>query len=220
MPFTHIQDATPVDAGSKTTLNVVLGSPPTVGNVVCTGLITNVAISSVTCVDSAGKTYTVTPGSPANNGGSEVWLAYLLNAPTGATATITWTWTTLANPAAFASEFGVSGGYAFFDKEAEAATNASGTSIVLPSITPSSQYELLYSAVNPHNGISAPAAGGTLGGWTGSGQDGTTGSAAEYMLSASASPTAVAYTDAMSNDPYSCSAMAFKIATITMLGHT
>ena len=209
MAFGHVQGGE-ADGNSVTTVQVVLGANPTLGNIVCIGFGTSAAVSSLVIKDSNGNTYTVTPNSPENSAGGLVYLAYLLSAPANANKTITATWTTSVFASIWADEFSVSGGTAAFDKDAKG--TGSGTTVNLPSITPAGAGELLYSCMgNSGSTITAPTAGGasTNGVWTGAAGGISTngqGGDAEYDLNASAA-TPVNYTQTSAT--WSAMAMAF-----------
>lgn len=217
MGFSHVQGALANGSGTVSTLSVSLGSNPTPGDLVCVGIsLANQSTyaSSMTVKDGNGNAYTVTPSSPAFFSAAgfycQIWLAYLVNAPSNANATITVSWTTASYAHIWAEEF--SGGTATFDKDATAnSSTGSAYTLNLPSITPTNAGELLYSTVNPLGSVTAPAAGATLGAWTGAaGGISSSGPASEYDLSAS-SATAVDYTDNTSGDTYCAMAMAFSL---------
>ena len=222
--WTHIQGAKGRDTagnGSATSLTITLGSTPTAGNLICVGL--NLAgkttlPTTISIKDSNSNAYQLTPDT-ATNGTALAAVAYLLVAPSNATKTINVSWTNGAYGVGWAEEFH-SGDSAVYDKDAvkSSGTATTGTpyTINLPSITPAYSGELLYSVANPHNNITAPASGATLGGWTGAagGIDSNYDSTAEYILSASGA-TAVDYTDNTSGDSYAAAAMAFYSGTYT-----
>jgi len=195
-------------------MSVTLGSNPTQGNLVCVAIDQPMSGQTVTVKDANNNTYQVTTNSPSpfTSGVGNVFLAYLLSAPANASKIVNITFgTTLTNNAdAWAEEFSVSGGSATFDKDATG-TGSSGTTVNTPSITPTNAGSLLYAAAAVAGSISAPAAGGTLGVWTGAagGISSQTGDDAEYDLSTS-SATAVDFTQ--SSGAWSAMAMAFYIA--------
>jgi len=216
--WTHIQGAHGRDTagdGTATSMTITLGANPTQGNLVAVGLAMygpSALPSSISIKDSNNNAYQLTPDS-AVNGTQLTLVAYLLYAPSNATKTINVTWTNGAYTAGWADEFHNSDS-AVYDKDAVKAGGTATTNtpytINLPSITPAHSGELLYSVGNPSNNITAPAAGATLGGWTGAagGIDSSYGSDAEYILSSSGSP-AVDFTDNTSGDGYSTAVMAF-----------
>jgi hypothetical protein len=212
MGFSHVQGQKADATSSVTALQIVLGSNPTPGNLVCVGVEIAGSNAGLSIKDANNNTYQLTPNSPASCGSATVSLAYLLSAPANASATINISWTNAAAyDSAWADEFSPSGGAAVFDKDAvQSNGTASGYTINLPSITPSGSNELLYGTAAPDHSITAPAAGATLGAWTGAagGIDSSTGCTSEYCLSAS-SATAADYTDNTSGDSYCAMAMAF-----------
>jgi hypothetical protein len=222
MGFAHVQGAMAIDTaqnGTATTVSVSLGNNPATGDVVCVGLFFygSSAPSSVSIKDANSNAYTITPHSPAtySNGKGWIYAAYLLSAPSNASKSITATWTNGEYAEIYAEEFSVSGGTQGFDTDvAQSNTTNSSTTISLPSITPSSSGELLYSTMGiASTSVTAPTAGATLGGWTGAagGISGTyTGVDSEYITNSGSSATAVDYTVSATGDPYAGMAMAFK----------
>jgi hypothetical protein len=230
--FTHVQGAGhTLLSGTYTTVSVTLGAAPTTGNLVVVGLSvfdsSNLgAPSALTVQDSNNNSYVVTPNSPSayitDGSGHYVnsWLAYLLSAPSNASATITATWTTNVNvPAIFAEEFSYTGGSCVFDTDVSASNTTPGTTINTPSITPTNAGSLLYSVGSTLGSLTAPAAAGTLGGWTGGAGNFKDGVAVEYILSGSGAH-AVDYTG--SSAGWSAMAMSFYINStapkMTLLG--
>lgn len=202
--FTHTRGIS-AQGSTGTTVSVTLGAAPATGSTVIVCVATSAAVTALTVKDGAGtpNNYTVSAGSPSTfeSGAGQVWLAYLLNAPATANATVTATWTTsVGGPQMWADVFAPTGGAPTFDKDAKTTTNpTAGTTINLPSITPTASGELLYGCAAAGGTISAPAANGTLSGWTGSGGAISGGDMAEYQLNSSASPTTVAFTQSSGN---------------------
>jgi hypothetical protein len=192
MSFTHVQGKVISQfVSSVTTLSLVLSSAPTTGNLVCVGFLAQAQnVSALTVKDSNNNSYTVTPNSPATQSScGAAFTAYLLSAPSNASATITATWTTASNAAIWADEFSYTGGSAVFDKDL-AGTGTTGTTINTPVLVPAGAGELGYVQGLAQGSISAPAAGATLGSWTGSAGAITNGNMAEYALNLSASTAA------------------------------
>jgi hypothetical protein len=211
MAFTHIQGNSH-NATGVTTLNVVLGGAPTLGNLVCVTFSPGGStISSLAIKDSNNNSYAISGNSPSTfiSGAGQIYMAYLLSAPANASATITATWTTVTSAAMWADEFHYTGGTCSFDIDIAASTASSAVTINTPSITPAGAGELLYSGAAAGGTISAPVAGGssTNGIWTGSDGAIAAGDMAEYILSSASGATAVNYTQ--SSGAWSAMAMAF-----------
>ena len=221
MGFGHVQGAGSYSGSLITSTSASLGTAPASGDWVCVSLIlintSGTAPSSVAIKDSNSNNYTISPNSPStgSSGGYYVWiyLAYL-KAPANASSSISASWTTSCYVGFWIDDFSITGGTSSFDKDvAGTLETASSGSATLPSITPSASGELLYSAgVDVTNYYTAPAAGATLGGWTGaalalqnSGDDGS----AEYILSSTGSATGTDYTCEGSSDAYLNAIMAF-----------
>jgi len=196
--FTHVQGNSSITAGSQTTISVVLTPAPVTGHVVCVALLLSggTPITGLTIKDANNNSYTVTPNSPSSGGPAPfpVFLAYLLSAPSNASATITAAWTSPAQGAElFADEFAVLGAAATFDVDI-AGNGLTGTTINSPTITPAHSKELLYAAAGGTGTMTAPTANATIGVWTGAGggiQDAA--AMAEYILNGSTA-TAVNFT--------------------------
>jgi hypothetical protein len=200
MAFSHVQGKLGTATSGHATVASVLTSAPTTGNLVCVVITAqgSITLNSVKDNASPNNSYTITPNSPssANDGtAGSCWLAYLLSAPSNANPTITATFSanSVGTLDIWAEEFSVTGGSQTFDKDV-IGSGTSGTTINTPSITPTNANSLLFSGASVENQISAPAAGATLGVWTGSaGGISASGNQAEYDLSASGA-TAVQYT--------------------------
>jgi len=212
MGFAHVQGVVKNNASPGTTMSIVLGSAPVTGHMVCVGAIVFGVASAFTVKDANNNSYTLTTNSPGVLDSRTIVLAYLLNAPANASATINVSWTTSLTADGFADEFSVSGGTAAFDKDAAIANGSAGTNVNTPTITPAGSNELLYSVCRDSGSITSPSAGATQGVWTGGGGGiSTNGSDAEYDLSAS-SATAVNYTQSPSGSTWDCMAMAFSFS--------
>jgi len=205
MSFSHVQGNATFSAGNVTTRNVVLAAAPTLGNIVCIGLVFAGTISALVVQDSNSNTYTVTPNSPESNGtGGTTYLAYLLNAPSNASATITATWTTAVPAAIWGEEFSFTGASPFFDTDIGGL--GTGTAVNTPSITPTYPNSLVFSVTGSGGTVTSPTAGGTQGVWTGSAGGVQNGNMGEYDLSVTGA-TAVNYVQ--NSTTWSAMAMAF-----------
>lgn len=210
MAFSQVQGAAG-SASATTSMTITLTSNPTLGDLVCVAVTPAVAVTAMTCKDSNNNSYTATPSSPSTieTGAGQVWLFYLLSAPSNATKTLTVAWTTSSDAGGWADEFSYGTQTCTFDKDASG-VGTTGTTINLPSITPTNSGSLLYAAAAAGGTISAPTANATLGSWTGSGGAITDGDMAEYDLNASGA-TAVQFTQTSGN--WSALAMAFFLTT-------
>lgn len=210
--FGHVQGTSHSAGGSASAVSATLGAAPTLGNLVCVALVTATAVTALSVKDANNNVYTVTTNSPSTvqSGAGQVWLAYLLSAPSNASAVINLTWTTATNPPiVWADEFSISGGTCAFDKDAKNNSAASSTTISTPTITPIGAGELLYSGAAAGGAITAPTAGAVSGSWTGSAGAITNGDMAEYILSSGTGAIAVHYIQ--SSGTWSAMAMAFSI---------
>lgn len=204
---THTHGVGGEASGSGTSQAVTLSGAPTTGDtcIATLGVLVSISISGLTLTDSNNNSYTVI-ATPANQTGATLWEwgAYLLNAPSNATASLTASWTTSAGYSdIFVDCFHVSGGTDSFGSSAISATNAvSGAAgaITSPTITPAGSADLLYAGGIPNGNFSNPTQGSTQGVWTG-GQLDVFAGLSEYDLSAG-SATAVNITDAAVGDPY------------------
>lgn len=210
MAFTHVQGIS--NSATANTVSATLSTTPVPGNLVLVGLSGPasgfpVPVASMLVQDGNGASYTVTPSSgnyAINSSGNadQVWIFYFI-VPTSpaASKTITATW---GGPSVimqiYVDEFGVSGGYPIFDTDVFGGINGTnGTTINLPSLTASAG-ELMYAICATNATVTAPAAGATLGVWTGSGGTNIGLGMAEYVLSASGSATPVNFTQNTSTD--------------------
>ena|SRR5208282_1808395 len=210
MAWTHIQGSGATTAAAVTTFSITLGAAPTVGNLVCFGIIItcSTGVSSNLLVrDGNGNTYTITPNSPssqvtqtggAGGGGmtGSTYAAYLV-APANASATITATWTngTTLGVQIFVDEFHSSLSGIVFDTDTAGSDATGAINQTSPSITPNyGAGELFWSISGSTNTYTAPTAGATIGVWTGNAGGIQNGDAAEYVLSGANAATAVNYT--------------------------
>jgi hypothetical protein len=210
MAWTHIQSLGATTAAAVSTFGITLGAAPTVGNLVCFGIIVtcNTGVSSaLTIQDSNGNTYTLSPSSPAaqvtQTGGAggggmtgSTYAAYLV-APANASAVINATWTngTTSGVQIFVDEFHSSLPGITFDTDGADANATGAINQTTPTVTVNhGAGELLWSISGSTNTYTAPTAGGTLGVWTGNGGGIQNGDIAEYDLSGPAGTTGVAYT--------------------------
>ena len=242
--FSHVQGAKVqvTSAWTSSPFTLTLASNPAHGDLVVVVFTTigctNGGPSPVTIKDANANSYTVisTPATLSQavtsglcSGGTvyaNLWLGYLLNAPSNASSAISVSWSSgQAMGDVWADEFNASGGAVTFDASATVSSaTASGTAIGSPSITPSLPNELLYGAavppeLAPPNGsacpMTAPAAGAALGAWTG-GAGGIppltnyeSGGATEYDLNSSGS-TAMSFANQCSGVKYAAIMAAFK----------
>ena len=242
--FSHVQGAMVqvTSAWTNSPLTLTLASNPAHGDLVVAAFAsigcTNGGPPPVTIKDANSNSYTVisTPATLSQavtsglcSGGTvyaNLWLGYLLNAPSNASSTINVSWSSgQAMGDVWADEFNPSGGSVTFDTSAGVSGgSASGTAISSPSITPSLPNELLYAAAVPPElapptgsacPMTAPAAGAGLGVWTG-GAGGIppltnyeSGGASEYDLNSSGA-TAVNFTNQCSGAKYAAIVAAFK----------
>ncbi len=215
MAFTHVQGANATYSG-VTSFTFALTSNPTAGNLVCIAMAYSNAPSRLTSVvDANGNQYTLVNSTEGLNGGFGVRLAYLVKAPANASKTITVSFSQSETGDCFCDEFHVAAGSIVLSV-VSASGSGSATAINLPSITPGSTGELLYAAVSVNGTITAPAAGGTAGVWTGCTGNGLgQGMGGEYDLSASTA-TPVNFTQTPSA-VWAGLAMSFK--NVTAGGH-
>jgi len=157
--FTEIQGKRGNLVSSGTTTNVTLTSAPTSGNaVICRVYSESGSLTVSTVKDGAGtpNSYTVSPSSPSSGGisGARISLAYLLNVPSGANATITATYsgTITANAGIACSEFHRSSGTWVFDVDAVNFSSSAVTTVTTPSISPALTGELVYGAAQVTGG--------------------------------------------------------------------
>jgi hypothetical protein len=203
MGFTHSQGKILLANGGTITTggaSASLASTPSTGDVVWVGVgnISGRSLATVTVADGNGNAFTATPNSNYSVNDRPVSLFYLV-APSNVSGTII----TKAGAGGnfvgtiIADVFHVSGGTATFDHDA--VNNSSANPVILPNITPTYANSLLYSfATASSASFTAPAAGGTLGSWTGGGAGIQSGVyAEEYLLSATGA-TGVDYTNSVS----------------------
>lgn len=214
MGFSHVQNA--AAGGSATTsFTKALSNPPGAGNLVCVTVGSVTALTGLGVKDAANNVYTLTPHSPANNGGTLLAYHFYFLIAANAAASITASWTSPTSVAfvdLMIDEFSVTGGTQAFDTDVTGTgtSNASTGNISSPSITPAGSGELLYSSVVPNSTVTAPANGATLGAWTGGAVD-TNGPSSEYVLSSASGATAVNYTDSVHSDAFAAMISAFKL---------
>ncbi len=202
MAFTHSQGKILIASGGTITtvgISQSLASTPSPGDVIWVGVgnSTGHSQSTVTVADSNGNAFTATPNSNYSANSRPLSLFYLV-APSNVSGTIIIKAGAGGNfsGTVIADVFHVSGGTATFDHDAVA--NSSANPMILPSITPTYASSLLYSFASGIATFTAPAAGGTLGSWTGGGAGIQSGVyAEEYILSATGA-TGVDYTNSNS----------------------
>lgn len=217
--FTHIRgghDFSHSTGGSSTSCSFSLGAAPAAGHIVFVGVglfkgSPDVTPTTLTVADGNSNSYTVS--SPVNYTFGTLFAhlygAYFIVSGTPS-ATINMALTgsgAVYSLDCWGDEFSKSSGTITFDSFASAsgAQTCSGTSAAAPSITAGGTPGLLYGlAVDPDNSFTDPAAGATLGAWTGT-QGGPEipdiGMITEYNLASSGS-TAVNYTCGASGDRY------------------
>jgi hypothetical protein len=215
--FAHVQGTVSGVVSSGTTMSVTLSAAPTLGDMVCVGMVFQGATLPTTCtvVDANGNVYTVTPNSPSSaqfSSAGAVFLAYLLEAPINASATITATFNqTIAAGTIRAEEFSLSSGYSATLDTDIVGSGTTGTAINSPSITPASATELLYSCAVPGHSITSANSPWTqdAAGIDANGCDG------EYILSSASGATAVNYTVNISG-PWGAMVMAIAAVTVSL----
>lgn len=208
------------NAGSNTSIAVTLGTTPTAGDllVVVLGFASGTA-QKITVLDGNNNRFTVMPNSPSLNSTAvtSLYMAYLVvpSSPSPS-ATIT---ASLSFASSYISiivdEFVPSGGVPVFDFDAFSQNVASsGGASTSPSVSPSAG-ELLYAGMMPDTAstVTAPAPGGTLGGWTGSSRDSGQTICSEYIASSSAGSVSVSFTNSNTTGPYTSGVMVFKLAS-------
>lgn len=187
MGFTQSQHGGVTEA-AVATQTASFTNPPALGDlvVVCVYSGTSSAITVSLVQDGNSNTFSKTPNSPSTflSSAGQVSCYYLI-APANASKTINVTQTGGPNQMGFIMEdFTVAGGTAQFDKDATAEPGASGTPCNTPTITPTHAGSLLYAFCCPTGSVTAPAAGASLGGWTGAGQGLQDSDGGEYQLNA------------------------------------
>lgn len=192
MSFTHVRGAGANNTSTVTTITITLPATPNLNDIVCVAVTLKAAVTGFSVQDSNSNVYTTTPNSPSFGATpGSTYLAYLLSAPSNATAAITATWTTAAVVNAWADEFSWTGVQPVFDQDVEI-TGTGTTSFTFLSITPTYSNSLIYSGCSTTSTITGPTAGGTLGVWTGATGGILGGCMAEYDLSATGA-TAIDY---------------------------
>jgi len=215
MAFTHVTGTSNSHTGSPLSITLP-GGAPTLGQLVLVGMASTVTTSALTVKDANNNVYTVTPNSPSTfqTGAGMVWLAYLLSAPSNASATINISWTGGGLMEAWIDIFNYTQ-TCFFDKDVAANTGTGSTTISTPSITPTNSGSLLYATAAAGGTITHPIKNATLGVWTGSGGAIVGGDMSEYDLSAS-SAEAVEFTQTPSSG-WSAMAMAFYLSSAVVV---
>lgn len=211
MAFSHVQGGHVARTNQPVTIPLPVN--PTKGNLVCIAGIASGAgaIGTITVQDTNNNIYTLSPSTPyLPPSGGNIIMAYLLSAPANATNSIVVSWTGApTNFLGYAEEFSVDVGSILLDTDAAIETAQSGFSIVSPSITPTHGSEMFYAFGDPFDLVTAPAAGASLGVWTGAaGGIDPNGYDAEYSLNQSTS-TAVNFTCSTSGDVSAAMMMAF-----------
>jgi hypothetical protein len=212
MGFTHRQGA--ANDNSTALVIVTLGSTPIPGNLLCCGatpISSGVTVMSV--ADTNGNAFQITPNSPsAYESGIGTMSLFWMIAPSNATSTIHVTFSAgTPENVAFVDEFSFTGGMLSFDLDVSATGSSAGTTVNTPSITPHNNGSLVYAC--SAGVISAPAAGATLGSWTGCGGGIVEDNTAEYILNQSATAIAVDYTQT-ADAAWAGMAMAFYLGAL------
>jgi hypothetical protein len=214
--FTDVQGKWGTHVTSGTAVTVTLNSAPTQGNlIVCYVSFETKSITVSSVSDSNGNVYTISPNSPSNSasGISNTNIAYLLNAPSNASATINGT---AASTITFygnigCEEFHRSSGVWSVDNWNSGAPDIDGFSQVgaaavnTPSVTPTNPGELLVCIQTMSKNTQAPYTPWTLSSMGIEFQS----LAMEYILSGPSGATACNF-GASANTSWNSQAMAFK----------
>lgn len=200
--------------GTSSISTTISGGAPSQHHTMLLGLVmAGPTPTGITCKDSNNNSYSLATNSPAINTGQglHIYGYYLLDTPANATAVITCSWTGSVFGELFVDDFVDGAGTQVFDTGVATAdpVSCSGTSLATPTLTPAVAGELLYNTSAVVGLLSAPAAGGTLTGWTGANLDATNGPGTEYILS-QGSAKAAAWTCGTSGDGAVGYTMAFK----------
>lgn len=210
--FTEIQGSWGTSVSSGTTATVTLTSTPTTGNlVVCSVHLFPISLGITSIKDSAGtpNNYTVSTHSPSatQTSADAVFIAYLLNAPAGASSTITVTANGTITFGSFigCEEFHRTSGTWAFDTDA-AGNGAATTAVNAPSITAAASGELEIGWANIQTGMSSANSP-----WTEctAGTSASLVGACEIILSGTGSATAMNFT-AFSSTEWNSMMAAFK----------
>src|SRR6516225_2796945 len=146
MAFNFVQANAADTAGSATTLGCAI--TPTVGNLVVLGLgFSPITVSGISVIDSSSNPFTVTPNSPAKNTANNLGIyMYYRIATAGFGTGVSASWTTASFAIIVVAEFSSTLGWGGFDKDVISPdpSTSSGTSVTVPTITPTISGSLLY----------------------------------------------------------------------------
>lgn len=176
--------------GSGSALTIVLPNAPTTGNLVVAEVVYGGTTATITCVDNNGNAYTPTPNSPVTlPQGARGAIFYLKDAPSNASATITFTQSVVGSDmAGHAAEFAGANKTAPFDVEASHISATSQTNINDPSLTPSGDNSLLFGMVSSSGGLTTVNSP-----WTALGTV-VLGNWAEYLVQTTKQAQAISFT--------------------------
>lgn len=192
MSFTHTSGTNSIGSGSN--VHVSLPTAPSPGDLIVVGLGWNgTGLSGLSVKDSAGNSYTTTIGVGTNTGCSCI-IAYLNNAPSNVTGTITATWTTSVSDAVInVDDFAVSSGTSAFGAATTNNMTGSTGTLVGGNRAATSNTSLYYAIAMNSAGQNwaAPIGGGFFGNWTGNA--GTAPAQAEYNISTAITTLTASY---------------------------
>lgn len=193
--------------GSGSALTIVLPNAPTTGNLVVAEVVYGGTTATITCVDNNGNAYTPTPNSPVTlPQGARGAIFYLKDAPSNASATITFTQSVVGSDmAGHAAEFAGANKTAPFDVEASHISATSQTNINDPTLTPSGDNSLLFGMVSSSGGLTTVNSP-----WTALGTV-VLGNWAEYLVQTTKQAQAISFTQSGASIWIAMEA-AFKIA--------
>lgn len=205
--FSLKQNLSHISTIPVTTLNITFGALPVVGNLLCLAGFIGSGLTSIH--DDQGNNYTLSPHSPLVDDTTTNVLAYLI-APANRGQIVTVAWTTPQDfVTLFVAEFSYTSVSVAFDKDAvQTVTNAVGTEMSFPSITPTNINSLLFAYCNPTDFVVTPASGDSAGPWIGLNIDNLSGIGTEYDPDSSAA-TRVNFTNNVSEGVYRSMVMAF-----------
>ena len=207
----NVKDASNLVGGTNT-LSMPLFFTPVAGNVGCLSITfydgTGVAPTITSLQDENGKTYTVTPNSPAPDTAAvagNVFLAYLI-VPSGAGQTITATFSkNFVVAVMHYDEFHLASGTIAFDGDAVSTDGASGATVTTPTVPVTSSDALLFAHAASESNITSVDMP-----WTAAGIQDALGGFSGYLLGATTN-TALAMTQS-STVRYAAAGMSFKAA--------
>jgi hypothetical protein len=163
--FSKAQPGVSGNETGSTTVSCAFGSNPSPGDTVVVastwwdpnGVHASSTITSVK--DGNGNTYVVSPNSPSAAAGLDdgaTYIAYLLNAPSNASKTITITFGTVGTADIYCDDFSPTSGYTVsLDSDIAGTGNSTGDVISTPTVPVSGYSELLYSITVPNHSITA-----------------------------------------------------------------